>query len=308
MPLMPGINYAEQYTTEMQAQYPFMLHFGELYNAPDNSKYRFIDGNTIEMPTITTSGRTDSDRSGKYTQGTYSNNWVKRTLSNERQWNIPLHLRDVEETNGSTALDKLIKDHVEQHVYPEMDAYTGSKIFYEWNITNGHAPVTTALTTANILEVIDDMMIDLDNARVPVTGRILYVTHEVKKLIKNAESIQRTLDVQTSADVINRNVSRLDELTVKTVPALLMKTEYDFTMGYKATATAKQINMMLIHPSAVITPNTYNFAGYSEPTPASFGIGTYFEESHEDVFIMPFKDVAIQFHTEVLTTPETPTE
>ena len=78
-----------------------------------------------------------------------------------------------------------------------MDAYTISKIYYDWTTdvaaSTGHDAYvgktadTTALTVDNVLGVFDELMLNMDNARVPVSGRILYVTNEVKTLLKNAE-------------------------------------------------------------------------------------------------------------------------
>ena len=178
-----------------------------------------------------------------------------------------------------------------------MDAYTVSKIYSDWT----SAPVskvadTTVLSESNVLDVFDNLMLAMDNGRVPVNGRILYVTHEVKKMLKNADKIWRSLNVETSVDVINRVVNRLDEVEIIGVESTLMKTKYNFSEGYEPTVDAQQINMMLIHPTAVITPVSYTFAQLDEPSAGSEGKYIYFEESYEDVFILNKKANAIQFN------------
>ena len=79
----------------------------------------------------------------------------------------------------------------------------------------------------------------------------------------------------------------------------MMKTKYDFTEGWKVDSTAKQINMALVHPAAVITPISYEFAQLDPPSAGSQGKYDYFEESFEDVFILPHKMDAIDFHVSV---------
>ena len=296
MALMPGINYADEFTKQVQELYPFKAVFGKLYSNANTNKYRFLNSNTIEVPTISSSGRTDSDRSGNYDAGTYANNWTQYTLDHERQWNIPLHPRDVEETNGVTALENILKDHVNQHVIPEKDRYTVSKIYSDWTTKHSKTPIETALTTANVLSIIDDMSMAMDKERIPVSGRVLYVTHEVNRLIKYADEIQMTRDVIANGTSVTRGVSRLDELEIVVVSADEMQTEYDFTIGSKTVSSAKQINMFMIHPDCLITPATYDFAGYSAPKPETFGVGKYFEEEHMDVFILPYGEKSIQFH------------
>lgn len=76
----------------------------------------------------------------------------------------------------------------------------------------------------------------------------------------------------------------------------MMKTLYDFTEGWKVAGGAKQINMFLVHPLAVVTPISYTFAQLDPPSAGSQGKYDYFEESFEDVFILPKKADAIDFH------------
>lgn len=74
-----------------------------------------------------------------------------------------------------------------------------------------------------------------------------------------------------------------------------MKTTFDFTTGWKAGGGAKQIHMFLVHPVAVITPVSYQFAQLDEPSATTEGKYYYYEESFEDVFILNKKADAIQF-------------
>lgn len=178
-----------------------------------------------------------------------------------------------------------------------MDAYCVSKIFADWT-TNGGTADTTVITAANALQVFDSLMLEMDNARVPVNGRILYVTNEVKYILKEADKISRSIDVTDNNNTINRIVNRLDEVEVIGVPAPLMKTLYDFTQGWTPAVGAKQINMFLVHPAAVITPVSYTFSKLDEPSAGSEGKYIYFEESFEDVFILNNKAGAIQFNVE----------
>ena len=74
-----------------------------------------------------------------------------------------------------------------------------------------------------------------------------------------------------------------------------MLTAYDFTVGAVRGASAKQIQMILIHPSCVITPEVYDFAQLDPPSAGSQGKYEYFEESFEDVFLLPNKEYGAEF-------------
>lgn len=156
---------------------------------------------------------------------------------------------------------------------------------------------TEPLTEENILTVYDKMLEEMSEGRVPKMGLILYVNPATNTLIKNAQGIYRTLDVGKQ-NKLSRAIKSLDEVQIEEVPSELMKTLYDFTQGWKVAASAKQINMMLINPLAVITPVSYEFSKLDEPSALSEGKYVYYEESHEDVFVLANKKKAIQMSVE----------
>lgn len=311
---MAKLNYATEYQRALEQAFPYALYFGKLYSTPNNNRFRWINAKTIEIPSISTTGRTNADRDSIGTaQRNYNNAWETKTLVNERKWSTLVHPKDIDQTNMVASIGNITKVFNEEHKFPEMDAYTVSKIFYDWSTSVGgdaaHEAYTgrtarkTALTVENVLAEFDAMMLAMDNARVPVTGRVLYVTNEIKTMLKNAQIAQgqhiaRNLDVQSNNGVIDRRVNRLDEVEIIAVPAELMKTKYDFSdiNGWAPTEDAKQINMMLILPTAVITPVSYSFSKLDEPSALTEGKYYYYEESFEDVFILNKKADAIQFN------------
>lgn len=304
---MAALNYATEYSRALSQKWPYVLNFGALYNTPNNGRYRWVNAKTIEIPSISTTGRVNADRDSiAQAARHYDNAWETKTLSNERKWSTLVHPMDIVQTNMVTTIANITQVFNEEQKFPEMDAYTISKIFADWQTTrdedgNLRTPDTTPLTKASVLGVFDELMLKMDNERVPANGRILYVTHEVKSLLKSAQidannTISRTLDVQNNNGNINRMVSRLDEVQVIGVPATLMKSLYNFTTGWRPVAGADQINMFLVHPLAVITPVSYTFSQIDEPSAGSEGKYIYYEESFEDVFILNKKSGAIQFN------------
>ena len=294
---MPNaLNYATEYSRALAQAFPYVLNFGALYNTPNNNVYRWVNAKTIEIPSISTTGRVDSDRDTIATaQRNYDNAWETKTLSNQRKWSTLVHPMDVDQTNLVTTIQNITKVFNDEQKFPEMDAYTVSKIYQDWAAL-GNVADETVLTTSTVLSVFDTLMLNMDNERVPVQGRILYCTNEVKYLLKEAQQMARNFNVQQNNREINRIVDRLDEVEVIGVAAPLMKTKYNFTQGWTPALSADQINMMLIHPTAVITPVSYTFSQLDEPSAGSEGKYIYFEESFEDVFILNKKAGAIQFN------------
>ena len=293
---MSALNYATQYSQALANQFPYVLNFGALYSTPNNGRYRFINAKTIEIPTLTTTGRVNADRDTiGVAARNYDNAWEPKTLTNQRKWSTLVHPMDIDQTNQVASIANITKTFNEFQKFPEMDAYTISKVYADWTAQDMVAD-KTALTVQNVLEVFDKLMLAMDNARVPANGRILYVTHEVKTMLKQAQGLVRNVDVQTNNETINRVVSRLDEVKVVGVPATLMKTAYVFTTGWAPSETAKQINMFLVHPITVITPISYTFAQLEDPSALSEGKYVYYEESFEDVFILNQQKGGIQFN------------
>ena len=298
-----ALNYADKYQRALEQNFPYVLNYGALYATPNNGKYRWLDSKTIEIPSISTTGRVDADRDTvAFAQRNYQNAWVPKVLKNERKWATLVHPRDIDETNMVTTIGNITQVFNEEHKFPEMDAYCISTIYDLWtkakNPDTGelHVADTTVLTTANILSVFDKLMLAMDNGRVPGNGRILYVPFEILYILKEADKISRSMDITSGPNAIDRRVNRLDQVQVIGVPSTLMKTLYDFTEDYKIDDDAEQISMFLVHPTAVITPVSYTFSRLDAPSAMSEGKYVYYEESFEDVFILDNKSNAIQFN------------
>lgn len=130
----------------------------------------------------------------------------------------------------------------------------------------------------------------MDEAGVPEEGRILYVTPTMKKIVKEAEGIQRVMAV-TTPSTINRNVHSLDDVTIKMVPAARMKTKYNFTEGCVAAEDAKQINFILIHPTCVVCRDKYSYIKLFTPGTDSRTADGYLYQNRNygDLFLLEKK-------------------
>lgn len=291
-----AINYAQQYAQALANAYPYVLNFGALYATPNNGRYRWTGARTIQIPTISTTGRVDADRDTIATATrNYDNAWETKTLSHQRKWSTLVHPMDIDQTNYVASIQNITQVFNEEQKFPEMDAYLVSQLFKLWS-EQGMIADTTALTAANILSVFDQLMLNMDEARIPVNGRILYCTNAVKTLLKSAQGVTRQLDAGKNSKAINRTVSRLDEVEIIGVPQELMKTAYDFTKGWAPKDSADQVNMFLVHPGSVITPVSYELVQLDAPSAVTEGKYIYFEESFEDVFILNKKAPGLQFN------------
>ncbi len=296
---MGAVNYAEAYERALAQAYPNVLNFGELYNVANNRTYKFVDAKTIHIPSISVTGRTNVNRDaidGKF-QRNVDNEWETKTLTFYREWSTSIDPADVMDTNMVLTIQNATQVFNETQKFPEKDAYTISKIYADW-VAEGKVADTTALNVDNVLAVFDKLMEQMDEALVPAQGRLLYVTPAVKTLLKQASNIGLSRSVQNGENTINRVVDRLDEIKLISVPSFLMKTAYTFTTGFAPSDSAKQINLFLVHPSAILTPSKYAFVGMEAPAAGTKGDYIYYEKEYSDVFILNNRTGAIAFNVE----------
>lgn len=296
---MAAVNYAEAYERALAQSYPNVLNFGELYNTANNRIYTFLNAKTIHIPSISVSGRTNVNRDaidGKF-QRNVDNEYEDKTMQFYREWSTSIDPADVDDTNMVLTIQNATKVFNETQKFPEKDAYLVSKVYTDWTAQGGVAD-KTVLSVDNVLSVFDKLMEHMDEALVPFSGRICYVTPAVKTLLKNASSINLNKDV-TAQGNINRIVNRLDEVKLVTVPSVLMKTAYKFDKGFADAEDAKQINMFLVHPTAILTPSKYSFVGVEAPAAGTKGDYIYYEKEYSDVFILNNRTAAIAFNTAV---------
>ena len=294
---MAAVNYAESYERALAQAYPNVLNFGELYNVANNQTYKFVDSKTIHIPSISVTGRKNVNRDaidGNF-QRNVDNSFETKTLTFYREWSTSIDPADVLDTNMILTIQNATKVFNEEQKFPEKDAYTISKIYADWT-AEGKQADKTPLTVDNVLIVFDKLMEAMDEALVPSNGRLLYVTPAVKTLLKQASQIGLSRNVQTGANTINRVVDRLDEIKLISVPSFLMKTAYSFTTGFEPSGSAKQINLFLVHPSAILTPSKYAFVGMEAPAAGTKGDYIYYEKEYSDVFILNNRTGAIAFN------------
>ncbi|MBC2196818.1 capsid protein [Listeria booriae] len=295
---MPAIlNYATDYQQALQEPFRHMLQSAELWNSPSNSIIKWTGQKEVKLPKLVVNEGM-KDRTRRVITGfeaNYSNDWETYQLENERYWQTLVDPSDVDETNFVTTMTEITRVFNETQKIPEKDKYMFSNLFNKKkaiNATDGIYEMT--LTEANILRQFDDMMQKMDEEAVP-SNRVLYVTPAISKIIKRADGLTRTFDVQGGAQVIDTRVNRLDEVELREVAPDRFKTLYNFSNGATDDPTAQQIQMMLIYIPSMCAPEKYSFAGFDEPRASTAGNFLYYEQLYNDVIVFKQRSNGIQF-------------
>lgn len=253
---MAVLEYATIFSNVLRELYGQELTCDDLYHS--NSDIQIVNGKDIKIPKLSVSGYKDHTRGGSFNSGTYSNGYETKTLDHDRDIEFTVDPLDVDETNLVVTVSNIQNRFEKTQAIPELDSYTYSKIYTEAKRVNAKIK-TTALTNANVLSDFDDNLEAFAEAGVPLDRVILYATPSYKKLLKNAEGIQRTLEVSSSSG-IDRRVRSLDDINkIVEVPSARMKSLFNFTDGCKADSTAKQIDYILIDPEAQVSRVKYAY-------------------------------------------------
>ena len=298
---MAVFNYAEQFSPELQQKYSRELTSFALTQS--NPGVKFLNAQTIKLPSITVSGYKDHNRQGSgFNSGTISNEWEPKKLTHDRDIELRVDPMDIDETNLVLEMANVQNTLEADQTIPEKDSYNDSKLYAEAKTyaANGASIVTTALTAANVLDWFDEAMEKMDDASVPSEGRILYVTPAVRKLLKKADGIQRTVDVTAGGKDIDRNVHSIDDVEIVSVPSARFKTTYNFTEGAVPAPTPKQIRAILVHPSCVVARDKYSYINVFTPGHDAKTADSYLLQSrfYMDLFLIKNKAAGVCINAE----------
>ena len=212
----------------------------------------FAGANVVQVFKTDPIGLGTYNRVSGYPAGQVVGTWEALTLATERGRAFVIDRMDDEETLGM-AFGTLASEFIRTEVAPELDAYRFSKYASTLNI-NAATPAT--LTGDTIITALDAAKLALDEDEVAREGRILYISDACLNLLEG--KISRFLANENGVD---RRVMRFDGMDVVMVPqtrfyrgvTLDAGTTGVDAGGYSKTiSTGKDINFMIIHPSAVL--------------------------------------------------------
>jgi len=255
--------------------------------------------NSVLIPKISTQGLADYDKASGFVTGTANLTWETYTFSQDRGRSFTIDNADNIETAG-VAFGSLSSDFVATNVTPETDAYRFATLASE---AGNSAAATLTKTTA--VEAIDTAVEAMDNANVPAEGRILFVSPAVYKFVKQAENFSR--DVTPGKDP-NRNFGMFDDMQIVKVPQTRFYSEITMNDGttsgqeeggyVKTETTGKDINFMIVHPTAVVPVTKINEPRVFEPQVNQDADAYKFQlRLYHDCFVFANKTDGIYVHT-----------
>ena len=211
----------------------------------------FAGANVVQVFKTNPIGLGTYSRVSGFPAGQVVGAWEALTLATERGRAFVIDRMDDEETLGM-AFGTLASEFIRTEVAPELDAYRFSKYASTASI-NAATPAT--LTAETIITALDAAKLALDEDEIPREGRILYISDACLNYLEG--KVSRFLANENGVD---RRVTRFDGMEVIMVPQTRFYKGVTLNAGAavdaggyaKTESTSKDINFMIIHPSAVL--------------------------------------------------------
>ena len=225
----------------------------------------FLEANAVKVMKLSAVGLGTYSRTTGYPAGNITAAWETMTLATERGRAFTLDRMDNEEMLG-LVLGNLIREWMRVYVAPELDAYRFSK-YASWSgISEVGTPAT--LSNSTVLAAIDAGVGQLNADEVPEEGRILFVSDTVQTFLDQALTRMYSNDAR-----ISTRVAEYNGMPVVMVPQTRFYKGITLNAGatggaggfIKTVSTGRDINFMIVHPTAVLQPIKLNQVKYFSP-------------------------------------------
>lgn len=209
----------------------------------------FAGANVVQVFKTDPIGLGKYDRVSGYPAGQVVGSWETLTLATERGRSFVIDRMDDEETLGM-AFGTLAGEFIRTKVVPEVDAYRFSKYASTASI-NAATPGT--LDANGIIKALDDAKLELDKDEVPSEGRLLYISDNCLNLLES--KVSRFLGNENAVD---KRVTKYSGMEVIMVPqtrfykGITLDDGVTVDAGGYSKGSGKDINFMIIHPTAVL--------------------------------------------------------
>jgi hypothetical protein len=257
----------------------------------------FVDAKTVKIFKIGLVGLGNYDKTNGYPTASMSGTWETMTLAQDRAREFDVDRMDDEESLNQ-AFGRLVGEFMRTQVIPEIDAYRFAT-YAGWSGVGAATPAALANTTT--LAAIDTAMQVMDDAEVPSEGRILFASSTIYMYLK--QQITRLIGNKETG--VDRTVEMFDRVEIVRVPAARFYTQVTLdagtnpaTGGYTKTAsTGRNINFLLVHPSAVLQATKLAMPKIFSPDENQTADAWKYQHRHyHDAFVYDNKVAGVYVH------------
>lgn len=226
-----AINYAEKYSTKIDERFKK----GAVTTPAINNDYDFVGVKTVKVYSVPTAPMGNYQRSGSNRYGTpeeLENSLQEMTLSRDRSFTFTIDRGNHDDTMMVNAAGQALQRQIDEIVIPELDIYRLSIM-----AANAGKTETAAITADNAYEAILDAGVELTNNKVPVSGRVAYVSPLYYKYIKLDKSFIKSSDIAQNM-LLKGQIGQVDGIPLILVPESYLPENVSFIVTNKIATVA----------------------------------------------------------------------
>jgi N4-gp56 family major capsid protein len=166
-------------------------------------------------------------------------------LTRDRSFTFTIDKANSQDTNGVMEAGKALARQVDEVIVPEIDVYRLAAMSAS-AIATGHT-ATAAITASNAYVSLLNAGEKLDEDKVPVTGRIAFVTPAYYNFLKQDNSFIKASEIAQKM-LINGQVGEVDGVKIVKVPSTYLPANHAFILAHpSATVAAQKLEDYKIH-------------------------------------------------------------
>ncbi len=202
-----------------------------------NDQYSFSGVKTVKVSTIITTPLNDYNRQGSNRYGNpeeVQDTVQELTMSQDKSFTMSIDKGNNLDQDGMKAAGKVLALEIKERVVPEKDKYTFARLA---NLAGHIVGASAALNKSNVCERISEGTRTLDDAEVPESGRTLFVTASVYKLLRLSDEFIKN-EALGKKSLAKGQVGEYDNMPVVKVVASRFPKNVNFMIVHKNAATA----------------------------------------------------------------------
>lgn len=210
---------------------------------------KYSGGDTVKIPTLSTTGLGDYDRNAGYPKGGVSVKYQTKTMTQDRGTSFFLDRIEVDESGFIATAASSAAIFQREHVIPEVDSYRYSKLYQLAN-AGGFSHVYTPVVSTILSELQKDITAVRDSGA-GAADLVIIMPYPVADILSSSEKLTRYVNVgQFAQGGVNLEVQTFNGIPIVRVPSARMKTAYDFKsgadeFGFAPAENAAQINWII---------------------------------------------------------------
>lgn len=217
---------------------------------------KYTGGDTVKIPTISTTGLGNYNRSAGFPRGGVSVEYQSKTMTQDRGTSFLIDRIEVDESGFIATASSAAAIFQREHVIPEVDAYRYSRI-YQLAKAKGYVKEYTPAASTIFSKLQEDITAVRDSGA-GTAELVIIMPYPVADIFDNSDKLAKHINVgQFSQGGVDMDIKTFNGIPIIRVPSARMKTLYDFfsgetEFGFAPAEDAVQINWIICPQSVPI--------------------------------------------------------